>query len=118
MDRIEAPTEQPGLRAGAIEGDAKRKDLTGPDQARRLHDVLGCYVIKSADLIVLAPTTPVLELLRCFGDRLLADLDVHKAVPSGLLVLAARVPPEGCPLPLQYCSGRRCFSKRGAALPL
>jgi hypothetical protein len=30
---------------------------------------------------------------------LFADLDVHKAVPSGLLIIAARAFIDGCPLP-------------------
>jgi hypothetical protein len=90
MDRVEAPAEQPGLRTGAIEGNTEREDLAGADQARRLNDILGHDVIERADLVLFAPASPVLELLRCLGDRLFADLDVHKAVPSGLLVIAAR----------------------------
>ena len=85
---------------------------------RGLDDVLGRDVIERADLVFFAPAPPIRKLLRCLGDRLFADLDVHKAVPSGLLIIAGRVLVDGCPLPLQYCAGRWCFSKRGAALPL
>src|SRR5689334_7665750 len=94
MDRIEASAEQPGLRTGAVEGDTERENLAGADQARRLYDVLGRHVIERADLVVLAPTAPVLELLRCLGDRLFADLDVHNAVPSGLLIILQRAFPS------------------------
>ena len=41
VDRIEAPAEQAGLRAVAVERDAEREHLAGADQARGLDDVLG-----------------------------------------------------------------------------
>src|SRR5262245_33767936 len=102
MDRIEAPAEQASLRTGAVEGYAKRENLAGTDQARRLHDVLGRHVVERANLVFFAPTAPVLELLCCLGDRLFADLDIHKAVPSAFLVIAACVLVVWCPLLLQY----------------
>src|SRR6185437_1614925 len=83
MDRVEAPAEQSGLRTGAIEGNTEREDLAGADQARRLYNVLRHHVVERADLVLFAPASPVLELLGSFGDRLLADLDIHEAVPSG-----------------------------------
>src|SRR5206468_832271 len=58
-----------------------REHLAGADETRSVDDVLGTYVIERADLIVLAPAPPVLELLRRLGDRLAADLDVHFYFP-------------------------------------
>ena len=80
VDRIEAAAEQAGLRAVAVERDAEREHLAGADQARGLDDVLGRDVIERADLVVLAPAAPVLELLGGFLDRLSAHLDVHRLV--------------------------------------
>ena len=77
VDRIEAAAEQAGLRAVAVERDAEREHLAGADQACGLDDVLGGDVVERADLVVLAPAAPVLELLGGFADRLLPDLDVH-----------------------------------------
>ena len=56
----------------------EREHLAGADQAGGLNDVLGAHVIERADLIVLAPAAPLLQLLRRFGDRLSAHLDVHQ----------------------------------------
>ena len=78
VDRVEAPAEQAGLRAVAVERDAEREHLAGADQARGVHDVLRRDVIERADLVVLAPPSPVRQLLRGFGDRLSANLDVHR----------------------------------------
>src|SRR5262252_6760263 len=77
VDRIEAPSEQAGLRAVAVERDAERKHLAGADQTGGLDDILGPDVVERADLIILAPAAPILELLRSLGDRLLAHFDVH-----------------------------------------
>src|SRR5262245_38813547 len=92
VDGIEAAAEQAGLGAFAVEGDAEREYLAGTDQARRLDDILGRYVIERANLIVLAPAAPVLELLRGLGDRLLAHLDIHR---SSLPMLISRSIPKG-----------------------
>ena len=85
MDRIEAAAEQAGLRAVAVERDAERKHFAGADQTGCLHDVLGRDLIERADLIVLAPTAPVAELLRGLRDRLPPHLDVHRLL---LLILS------------------------------
>src|SRR6185437_7079446 len=75
-------------------------------------------LIERADLVVLAPAPPVRQLLRGLLDRFPADLDVHEALPSTLIICrAALVFPMRRPLlPTQYCAGPRCFSKRGASL--
>src|SRR5215813_9166217 len=86
VDRIEAPSEQAGLRAVAVERDAERKHLAGADQTSGLDDILGPDVVERADLVVLAPAAPILELLRSLGDRLLAHFDVH--LPFPLIALA------------------------------
>src|SRR5262249_46015195 len=77
VDRIEAPSEQAGLRAVAVERDAERKHLADADQTGGLDDILGPDVVERADLIILAPAAPILELLRSLSDRLLAHFDVH-----------------------------------------
>src|SRR5262249_28116162 len=77
VDGIEAPAEQAGLRAVAVERDAEREHLAGTDEARGMHDVLRGDVIERADVIVLAPPAPVLELGCGLIDRLAAHLDVH-----------------------------------------
>ena len=64
VDRIEAAAEQAGLRAVAVERDAEREHLAGADQACGVDDVLGHDMVERADLVVLAPAAPVLELLR------------------------------------------------------
>ena len=87
VDRVEAAAEQPGLRPGLVERDAEREHLAGADQARRLDDVLGGDLVERADLVILAPATPVRELLGGFRDRFLADLDVHGAFPSWFFFL-------------------------------
>jgi len=56
---------------------AEREYLAGANEARRLDDVFRPHVVERTDLVVLAPASPVLELLRRFGDRLAADLDIH-----------------------------------------
>ena len=66
-----------GLSVLGIERDAEREHLAGADQARGFDDVLGRYMIERADLVILAPAPPVLELFGRFGDRLLADFDIH-----------------------------------------
>ena len=80
VDRIPAAAEQAGLRATAVERDAEREDLAGADQSRRADDVLWRDMVERADLIVLAPTTPILEFLGRFGDSLFAHVDIHRAV--------------------------------------
>ena len=70
VDRIEAAAEQAVLRSAGVERDAEREHLAGADQARGLDDVLRRDVVERADLVVLAPAAPVLELFRRFGDRL------------------------------------------------
>jgi len=82
VDRIETPAKQAGLWSFAVERDAERERLAGADQARGLDDVLRRDVVERADLVVLAPASPVRELLGGLGDRLFADLDVHEAFPS------------------------------------
>jgi hypothetical protein len=62
-----------------IERDAECEHLAGADQARRAHDVFRQDVIERANLIVLAPAPPVLELFGSLADRLPADRDVHSA---------------------------------------
>ena len=89
VDGIEAPAEQAGLRPVAVERDAEREHLAPADQAGRLDDILWPHVIERADLVVLAPAPPVLELLRGFGDCLSAHLDVHRLVPSHALSRSA-----------------------------
>src|SRR6185312_1063517 len=81
VDRVEAAAEQAGLRPGLVERDAEREHLAGADQARRLDDVLRRDVVQGADLVLLAPAAPVAELLAGFRDRVLVDLDVHRAFP-------------------------------------
>src|SRR5262249_20813184 len=88
VDWIEAPSEQAGLRAVAVERDAERKHSAGADQTRGLDDVLGRDVVERADVGVLAPAAPILELLRSLGDRLFAHFDVH--VPCPLIALSRR----------------------------
>src|SRR5262249_45956717 len=78
VDRIEAPAEEAGLRTVAIERDAGREYLSGANEARCLDDVLGLHVVERADLIVLAPAAPVLELVGRLADRLLTNLDIHR----------------------------------------
>src|SRR5215471_9201012 len=78
VDRIEASAEQAGLRAVAVERDAEREYLAGADQPGGLDDILRRDVVERADLIVLAPAAPVLQLLRGFGNRLSAHLDIHR----------------------------------------
>src|SRR5262249_10000135 len=85
MDRIEASSEQARLRAVAVERDAEREHLAGADQTSRLDDILRPDLVERADLVVLAPAPPILELLRSLGNRLLAHLDVH--VPRPLITL-------------------------------
>src|SRR5262249_1830710 len=77
MDRIEAPAKQTGLRPVGVERNAEREHLAALDQAGRAHNVLGPHVIERADLIVLAPAPPVLELLGGPRDRLLSHSNVH-----------------------------------------
>src|SRR5499427_857377 len=85
MDRIEASSKQARLRAVAVERDAEREHLAGADQTSRLDDILRPDLVERADLVVLAPAPPILELLRSLGNRLLAHLDVH--VPRPLITL-------------------------------
>src|SRR5215510_10053272 len=66
----------------AVERNAEREHLSGADEARRLDDVLGLDVVERADLVVLAPAAPILELLRRLCDRLEAHLDVHSLSPD------------------------------------
>ena len=82
---MKRPPKQAGLGPRAIERNAKRKNLAGSDQARSLHDIFGSDMVQGADLIILAPSSPVLQFLCGFGDRLFADLDVHEELPSGFL---------------------------------
>src|SRR6516162_1494006 len=89
VDRIEAPSEQAGLRTVAVERDAERKHLAGADQTSGLDDILGRDVVERADVVVLAPAPPILELLRSLGNRLLAHFDVH--VPCPLIALSRRL---------------------------
>src|SRR5690349_19094769 len=89
VDRIEAPPEQTGLRSRAIKRNSQRKDLAGPDQARRIDDVFRGHVVERADLIFLAPAAPVLEFLCGLRNRLLTNLDVHELLPSRPLFFAA-----------------------------
>ena len=80
VDRIEAAAEQSGLRAVAVERNAKREHLAGANEARRVDDILGRDVVQRADLVFLAPPSPVRELLRSLLDRLLPHLDVHSVL--------------------------------------
>src|SRR5262249_6650857 len=80
VDRVEAAAEEAGLRTGAVERNAERKHLAGADQARGLDDVFRPHVIERADLVVLAPPAPVLELVGGLLDRLSSDLDVHQSL--------------------------------------
>src|SRR5262249_12026748 len=94
VNRIESPAEQAGLRPGTVERNAKCEYFTGADQAGRLDDVLRRDVVEGANLVFFAPASPILELLRSFGDRLFADLDPHEVLPSGFLNLAvSNLPP-------------------------
>src|SRR5215471_15554611 len=89
VDRIEASSEQARLRAVAVERDAERKHLAGADQTGGLDDILRPDLVERADLVVLAPAAPILELLRSLGNRLLAHLDVH--LPFPLMTLSRRL---------------------------
>src|SRR5262249_59530910 len=82
----EASSEQARLRAVAVERDAEREHLAGADQTGGLDDILRPDLVERADLVVLAPAPPILELLRRLGNRLLAHLDVH--VPRPLIALS------------------------------
>src|SRR5215472_10329674 len=93
VDWIEAPSEQAGLRAVAVERDAERKHSAGADQTRGLDDILGRDVVERADVVVLAPAAPILELLRSLGDRLLAHFDVHRLLLPGPFTLACAAAP-------------------------
>src|ERR1700722_5580309 len=94
---FEGAAEQPVLGAAGIERNAERKHLAGADETCRLNDVLRRDLIERSDVIVFAPAAPVLELFRRLGDRLLADLDVHRLLPFPLVSIpvAVRGPPEG-----------------------
>src|SRR5580692_12900621 len=81
VDWIEAAAEQTVLRTVGVERNAERKHLAGTDEARCLDDVLRRHLVERSDVVVLAPAAPVLELFRRLGDRLLADLDVHRSTP-------------------------------------
>src|SRR5215469_8591657 len=93
MDRIEAPAEQSGLRSVDVERNTKREHLSSTDQARRLDDVLRGHMIERADLVVFSPPAPVFQLLRCFGDCLSTDLDVHFRPQVSCCPAAVRGPP-------------------------
>ena len=100
VDRIPAPAEQAGLRAVAVERNSEREDLAGADQSGRPHDILRRDVVERADLIVLAPAAPILELLGCFRDGLFADVDIHwgHSLPAFFLhnrFAGKRGPPTG-----------------------
>src|SRR5580658_9728694 len=97
MDRVEAAPEQPVLRPVGVERYAQRENLAGADQARGLDDVLRRDLVERADVIVFAPAAPILEFLRRLGDRLLADLDIHRysLIPCCGIPVAVRGPPEG-----------------------
>ena len=88
---LKRPAEQAGLRAVAVERDAEREHFARADQACGLDDVFRRDVVERADLIVFAPAAPVAELLACFRDRLLSDLDVHRIFPH-----------PGSPAPMIY----------------
>jgi len=77
VDRIPAAAEQARLRSIAIERNAEREHLAGADKRGGLDDVLRLDVVEGSDLVVRAPATPVLELLRGLRDRLLVDGDIH-----------------------------------------
>jgi len=91
MDRIPAAAEQTGLRAAAVERNAERENLAGPDQAGGAHDVFGRDVIERADLVVLAPAAPILEPVGGFGDGRAADGDVHSPSPSSSVFIFAYI---------------------------
>ncbi|MFZ0777218.1 MAG: hypothetical protein WAM74_12080, partial [Xanthobacteraceae bacterium] len=82
VDRVEAAAKQPVLRTVAIERDAERENLAGTNEACRFDDIFRPDLVERADVIVLAPTPPVLELLCRFGDGLFADLDIPGDIPS------------------------------------
>src|SRR5262249_52530338 len=82
MDRVEAAAEQAGLRAVAVERDAEREHLAGLDEFRRMGDVLGRHEVEGADLVVLAPASPVRELLGRLLDCSSPDLDIHRTISS------------------------------------
>src|SRR5262252_2184632 len=94
MDRIEAPAEQAGLGSRAIERNAQRKHHARSDQARSFHDIFGGNMVEGADLVFLAPSPPVLQFFRGFGDRFFADLDVHAELPSDFYLFAASNLPQ------------------------
>src|SRR3569832_1079152 len=106
VDRVEAAAELTGLRAGAVERNAEREHLAGADQPCGIDDVLRRDVVQGADLVVLAPAALVPELLAGFGDRVLVDLDVHRACPW------FSAAPSSLRLRAQYCDGPRCSFKR------
>src|SRR5260221_5172689 len=93
VDRVEAAAEQSGLRAFAVERNAEREHLAGLDQAGGLGDVLGSHVVERADVVILAPTAPVRQLLGGLLDRLLADFDVHCVLLNSTVAL--RLSPAG-----------------------
>src|SRR5204863_2466042 len=77
VDRIEASAEQAGLRSVAVEWDAEREHLAAANETGGGDDILGTHVVERADLVVLAPAPPILELLRGLRDRLPTHFNVH-----------------------------------------
>jgi len=61
-----------------IQRNPERKDLATANQSRRTDDVFKLDVVEGADLVVLAPAAPVLELLSRLGDRFFADGNIHR----------------------------------------
>ncbi len=60
VDRIEAPAEQSGLRAFAVERNAEREHLAARESALPgVDDVFRRHMVERADLVVLAPAAPV-----------------------------------------------------------
>src|SRR5262245_2173690 len=91
VNRIESPAEQAGLRPGTVERNAKREYFTGADQAGSLDAVLRRDVVEGAHLVFFAPASPILELLRSFGDRLFADLDPHEDFLPAFLIWQCQI---------------------------
>src|SRR5207249_10975380 len=64
-------------RTGVVEVERERDDLAFAHQARRGDDVLGPRVVERADLVLRAPSSPVLVLLGGFAQVLAGKLAAH-----------------------------------------
>ena len=82
VDRVPAAAEQAALRPAGIERDPEGEHPAVPDQPGGGDDVLGADMVQRADLVVLAPAAPILELLGGVIDRRATLGDIHVVPPS------------------------------------